>query len=249
MLIHFNSELHLRVKTDASGYALTGILSQFVSERTWYPVIFWLKKMIPAEQQYKIHNQELLVIVMIFKQWRHYLEGSAHSIEVLTDHNNLHRFINVKLLNGKQIKWAVKLAVYNFVILHHSGKSNPADAPSRQPDYQKEKQMMNHLLSSLQQKLVQAKNLKTYKQPVVVQLESLLYSLWEKSNISQTRPENLKIQSSEIPDSCMRSCDAVVAWGQASLPLPWLGVIEQAAQKNSYNDLASSSMILMIKTL
>ena len=75
--------------------------------------------------------------------------------------------MNVKSLNERQIKWAVKLAAYNFVILHHPGKSNPADAPSRQPDYQEKEQVMNHLLPSLQQKLAQAEDLKTYKQPVI----------------------------------------------------------------------------------
>ena len=57
--------------------------------------------MISAEQQYEIHNQELLAIIMMFKQWRHYLESSAHLIEVLIDYNNLHRFMNVKSLNGR----------------------------------------------------------------------------------------------------------------------------------------------------
>ena len=101
MLIHFNFELYLRIKTDASEYALTGILSQFVSEGTWHSVIFWLKKMISAEQQYEIHNQELLAIIMAFKQWRHYLKNSTHSVEVLTDYNNLWGFMNVKSLNGR----------------------------------------------------------------------------------------------------------------------------------------------------
>ena len=58
--------------------------------------------------------------------------------------------MNVKLLNKKQIKWAVKLTVYNFVILYYSKKNNSADALLRQSDYQKKKQMMNHFLSSLQ---------------------------------------------------------------------------------------------------
>ena len=40
MLIHFNPELYLRIKTDASGYALAGILSQFVSEGIWHSVAF-----------------------------------------------------------------------------------------------------------------------------------------------------------------------------------------------------------------
>ena len=123
----------------------------------------------------------------------------------------------------------MKLAVYNFVILHCSGKSNPVNASSRQPDYQEKEQVMNHLLPSLQQKLVQIKNLKMYKQSVVVWLESLLCNLREKSNISQTKPENLGIQSSEMPDLCMRSCGAAVVWEQTSLPFPWLEVIEQAA--------------------
>ena len=249
MLIHFNPEFHLRIKTDALGYALAGILSQLVSEGTWHPVTFWSRKMIPAEQQYKTHDQELLAIVMAFKQWRHYLEGSTHSVEVLTDYNNLHRFMNVKSLNGRQARWAVKFAAYNFVILHCSEKSNPADASSRQPDYQEEEQVINHLLPSLQQKLAQAEELKAHEQPVIAQLGSLLCSLREKSNISQTRPENLGIQSSEMPDSCMCSCGAVVAWGQVSLPLPQLGVIEQAAQENFYNDLISRSMMSMIRAL
>ena len=36
--------------------------------------------------------------------------------------------MNVKSLNERQIKWAVKFAVYNFVILHHLEKNNSADA-------------------------------------------------------------------------------------------------------------------------
>ena len=154
ILIHFNPELCLRIKTNALDYALAGILLQLVSEGMWHSVIFWSRKMIPAEQQYEIYNQELLAIVIAFKQWKHYLKGNAHSVEVLTDYNNLCEFMNVKSLNEKQIKWTVKLAVYDFMILYCSGKSNSANASSRQSDYQGEEQVINHLLPSLQQKLV-----------------------------------------------------------------------------------------------
>ena len=64
-----------------------------------------------------------------------------------------------------------------------------------------------------------------------------------------TRPENLGIQSSEMSDLYMCSYDAAVMWRQAFLPLPWLGVIKQAAQENSYNDLVSNSIMSMIKVL
>ena len=33
----------------------------------WYSVVFFSQKMIPAEIQYKIYDQELLVIVKTFK--------------------------------------------------------------------------------------------------------------------------------------------------------------------------------------
>ena len=68
MLIHFNPELCLRIEIDTLRYALAGILSQLVSEGMWHPVTFWSKKMISAEQQYETYNQELLAIVMVFKQ-------------------------------------------------------------------------------------------------------------------------------------------------------------------------------------
>ena len=108
---------------------------------------------------------------------------------------------------------------------------------------------MNHLLSSLQQKLAQTANLKAYEQSIIIWLKSLLYSFQERSNISLIKSENLKIQSSEMPDLCMHSCDAAVVWRQVSLSFPQLGVIEQAAQKNFYNDLASSSIISIIRAL
>ena len=85
--------------------------------------------------------------------------------------------MNIKSLNERQVRWAMKLAAYNFVIFHHSGKSNSADALSRQPDYQEKEQVINHLLPSLQQKLAQVADLKTHEQSVIIQLKSLLCSL------------------------------------------------------------------------
>jgi len=47
---------------------------------------------------YDIHNKELLVIFEAFKIWRHYLEGSALPIDVVTDHKNLEYFLTTKVL-------------------------------------------------------------------------------------------------------------------------------------------------------
>jgi len=52
---------------------------------------------------------------------------------VLIDYNNLKGFIKVKALNRRQARWAMALAAYNFIIKYRAGKTNPVDAPLRQP--------------------------------------------------------------------------------------------------------------------
>ena len=91
---------------------LACLLSQPDEEGNSRPVAFWSRKMIPAEQNYETHNQELLAIVAAFKQWRHYLERSLYPIEMLTDHHNLRGFMKLKELTPQQARWAPKLAAY-----------------------------------------------------------------------------------------------------------------------------------------
>jgi hypothetical protein len=38
-------------------------------------------------------------------------------------------------INGRQARWLVHLTPYDFIIRHRPGLSNPADGPSRRPDY------------------------------------------------------------------------------------------------------------------
>jgi hypothetical protein len=72
---------------------------------------------------------------MAMKHWRHYLEGPQHPVTVYTDHMNLQTFMTTKILNRRQARWAEMLAEYNFVVVPIEGKKNPADGPSRRPDY------------------------------------------------------------------------------------------------------------------
>ena len=152
-LRHYDPNEKLRLETDASGYGLGAVLSQQDQDGHWRPVAFWSRKLIPAEQNYEVHDQELLAIVAAMKQWRHYLEGSPYTIAVLTDHNNLKGFMKQKELNSRQARWALKLAAYDFEIFHRAGKLNPADAPSRRPDYEGASPLNTKLLPTLQNKL------------------------------------------------------------------------------------------------
>ena len=58
-----------------------------------------------------------------------------------------------KELNSRQARWALKLAAYDFEISHRAGKTNPADPPSRRPDYEGVSPLNTKLLPTLQNKL------------------------------------------------------------------------------------------------
>ena len=63
---------------------------------------FLFSKFKRAEIRYSIPDKELYAIVSAFEQWRHYLEGSLATVEVLSDHQNLKSFMALPRLNGRQ---------------------------------------------------------------------------------------------------------------------------------------------------
>jgi RNase H-like domain found in reverse transcriptase/Reverse transcriptase (RNA-dependent DNA polymerase)/Integrase zinc binding domain/Chromo (CHRromatin Organisation MOdifier) domain/Zinc knuckle len=134
LLMHLVWDLPIRIETDASGFAIGGILSQ-KHDAQWHPVAYWSRKLIDAERRYPTPDQELLAIYACFKQWRHYCEGSAHQIEVLSDHQNLQHFMTTTSLSARQARVAEFLTRFDFVIKFRAGKHNPADGLSRRPDY------------------------------------------------------------------------------------------------------------------
>jgi hypothetical protein len=70
------------------------------------------------------------------KQWRHHLEGARYKILIQCDHKNLEYFQTSKVLSRRQARWAEILSAYDFKIEHLEGTKNPADGPSRRPDYE-----------------------------------------------------------------------------------------------------------------
>ena len=89
--------------------------------------MLWSCKLQGAELNYRVLDQEMLVIVELFKHWRHYLKDSMHPVLVLSDHTNLQHFMLIKELSRCQARWIEKLAAFNFIIKHCSKKKNPVD--------------------------------------------------------------------------------------------------------------------------
>ncbi len=104
--------------------------------------------MIDAERKYEIHDAELLAIVESFRHWRHYLEQPYHTVEGLTDHSNLRAFMSTNKLMGRQVRWALGLSTFDFRLLHCKGTFNPADGPSRRPDYQRDAELENSMTNN-----------------------------------------------------------------------------------------------------
>ena len=78
--------------------------------------------MSTPELNYDTHNKELLAIFEAFKHWRHYLEGSATQVDVVTDHKNLVYFSTSKVLTRRQARWSEFFSQFNLSICFCPGR-------------------------------------------------------------------------------------------------------------------------------
>ena len=139
VLRHFDPEEPTIVETDASDFALGGILSKKHEERL-HPIAFHSRIFTEAEINYETADKELLAIVDCLKRWRRYLEGAKHQVQVISDHQNLELFQTTMVLNRRQARWARELAGYDFKIIFRPGRQNgKADYLSLRPEYRLEK--------------------------------------------------------------------------------------------------------------
>jgi len=122
ILAHWEPDLPLVVETDTLDYALAAIISMHTPEGELHPIAFHSCTFTGAELNYDVHDKELMAIFKAFKHWRHYLEGSASPIDVVTDHKNLEYFCTTKLLTQRQAHWSEYLSQFNLVIRFRPGK-------------------------------------------------------------------------------------------------------------------------------
>ncbi|GMF31382.1 unnamed protein product [Phytophthora fragariaefolia] len=126
----FTKQMHLR--TDASQFAVGGVLFQVVSgvER---PIAFTTRKMKSAELKYPTQQQELLAIVNALAAFRIYCLDQPVVIE--TDHKSLEGVFQQNMANIRLARWYDILAEYQPVFAYLPGAKNGiADALSRRPD-------------------------------------------------------------------------------------------------------------------
>ena len=110
---------------DTSDGTIAGVLSQEL-DGFWHPVAFYLKSMSAPEQNYKIHDKEMLAVIRALEEWRAELEGlhCNEQFDILTDHKALKYFMTTKKLNARQARWAEFLSQFYFCIQYQPGKQN-----------------------------------------------------------------------------------------------------------------------------
>ena len=135
VLAHWKPNQQMVVETNTSDYALAAILSAYDMEGALHPIAFHSRTFTGPELNYDVHDRELSAIFEVFKWWRHYLEGSAKTMNVVTNHKNLEYFSMTKLLTWHQAQWSKFLSQFNLIIHFHPRKlSTKPDTLTRRWD-------------------------------------------------------------------------------------------------------------------
>ena len=139
----YDSRLSSRIEIDASNLVIGACFSQ-KHEGMWHSMTYLSRKLLLVEQNYDVHDKELLAIVAFLESWRIYIEESPE-LTILTDHKNLVHFTTIKQLNRRQVRWLERLEQYKFKIQYILGKDNGrANALSRRSDHIKTKKSFNY---------------------------------------------------------------------------------------------------------
>jgi len=210
ILRHFDSEWYIHIEIDTFNYAVASILSQSDAENQWHLIAFWFRMMIDVERNYETYNQKLLFIVAMFKHWWHYVKDSYHTVEVLTDHNNLKNFMNVQKLNERQVRWIMRLLICNFEIAHRSEKTNLINVLSRWFDYKNENISANYLLLTLQRKLTRIESLNSFIFVVIREL----YCIWVINDVEKTFVHSISMNRYSAEHVESRLQDETYWWTQ-----------------------------------
>ncbi len=207
MLRHYELDDESMMKIDAFDFVIADIFSQFVKiDDQWRSIAFYFRKMIFAERNYKVNDQEMLVVVKICKKWRHYIENVKHSIRMIIDHANLKNFFINKIFNRRKIKWWERLIELDLRIKYRSEKNNLADDSFRKRDYEDEiakKDKNNENLNLRKWVLIESKN--TLKSKNEKRKKKYFFSSTRNRHVFSSNADSIASKTFETVDEMSRS--------------------------------------------
>ena len=123
------------IECNASRYTSGAVLTQLVNNRDWHPIAFLSKTFDEMKHNYEIYDRELLAIIWVLEEWRHYIQGLGHTTIIYSDHQNLTFFRSAQKLNWRQAQWSLYLSEFDVKLLHQPGsKMIQSNALSQGPN-------------------------------------------------------------------------------------------------------------------
>jgi hypothetical protein len=130
------------LRTDASGIAVAGALSQLIagaggatSDVTEkgdgeMPIAFCSQKLTATQQAWSTIEREAYAVIFALKKWHYLIFGAP--VVVFSDHNPLTYIVSNATNSAKLTRWSLALQEYNITFRYAKGRSNiVADCLSR----------------------------------------------------------------------------------------------------------------------
>ena len=127
--------------TDASGLAVSAILTQPDADGLHHPIAYESRKLTATERDYPAHVLELsrLAVVHALRVFKHYLLGSGAprpagcwtDFDLRTDNQAVTWLKTNRHLNRIYARWLVELAEFRFDVTHLPGARNPREPARR----------------------------------------------------------------------------------------------------------------------
>ena len=116
--------------TDGCAMGVSGLVSQGDDWKLARIAAFFSAKLNPAQQNYMVHEIEMLAGVETMLRHVDILQGAK--FKWLTDHKGLIYLLNQKNLTGQQARWLEKISSFSFEVVYIAGSENVvADALSQ----------------------------------------------------------------------------------------------------------------------
>jgi hypothetical protein len=126
------------IHTDASDFAVGGVLLQDQGQGGLQPCAYFSKKLNSAERNYSVGDKEMLAMKLALNEYRIYVEGVPTVL--CTDHrNNVDMLTRPadKIVSRRVARWIEYMQQFgpNLTLSYIKGEENQADAFSRRPDF------------------------------------------------------------------------------------------------------------------
>ena len=101
--------------TDGCSTGISGLVSQGEDWKTAKIAAFYSAKLNPAQQNYPVHEIEMLAGIETMLRHADILQGVK--FKWLTDHKGLIHLLNQKNLSGRQARWLEKISSFSFEVV------------------------------------------------------------------------------------------------------------------------------------